>query len=135
VGDALERVVIDSSVVIAGLFRPQSDSGRILQRLRDRSLQLVWDEATCRETRRLVQRIPPIDWEAVAELYRPEHRWDTSGQHPPGSPGAFERVCDPDDRKFARLAWESQAILLSLDAHLLEVNGLYGLDVRRPGML
>ncbi len=134
-GETLERVVLDSSVVIAGLFRPQSDSGRILQQLRDGRLQLVWDEATCRETRRLVQRIPPIDWGAVETLYRPEDRWDTRGQHPPGSPGAFEQVSDPDDRKFARLAWESQAILLSLDAHLLEVDGLSGLDVRRPGML
>ena len=109
------RVVLDTNVFIAAAFRPDSDSGRVLAAARSGRLHLVWDDATRAETRRLLEQIPPVDWEAVEDLFRPESRWRV-----PVDRSRFGAVEDPEDRKFAALAAASDTVLLSLDRHLLD---------------
>jgi uncharacterized protein len=107
-------VVLDTNVFVAAAFKPAGDSGRVLDAVRSVALTLVWNDATRRETESILRRIPPVSWDAVAELFREESRFDS-----PTDPERFHSVADPDDRKFAALAAASGAALLSLDDHLL----------------
>lgn len=108
-------VVLDTNVFVAAAFRPGSDSGRVLAAVRSGTLRLVWDDATRAETRRLLEQIPPVDWKAVEDLFRPEFRW-----RDPVDRSQFGVVEDPEDRKFAALAAAAGTVLLSLDRHLLD---------------
>jgi len=117
----LRRVILDTNVFIAAAFRPASASGRLVEAVRQGELRLVWDEPTRTETRRLMEKIPPIDWGAVAPLFQEEGKM--TGELP--DPASFEGVSDPEDRKFAALAAATGTTLVTLDRHLLE-GGLEG---------
>jgi len=107
-------VVLDTNVFVAAGFRTKSDSARILRAVRATDLRMVWDEETRRETRRVLERIPPLSWADVADLFRNEDRWPTTTD-----PGRFGQVPDATDRKFAALAHASGAVLISQDDDLL----------------
>ena len=110
----IPAVVLDTNVFIAAAFKPRSDSGRLVDAVRNGTLRLVWNEATRRETEALLREIPPISWEAVAGLFEDGKRWSSDL-----AAKAVSSVTDPEDRKFAALAASTQATLLSLDQHLL----------------
>ena len=120
-------VVLDTNVFVAAAFRPESDSARVIAAIRQGRLRLIWHESTRRETERLLRRIPPVSWEAVADLFQERHRF-TDDLHP----GAYDSVPDPDDRKFAALAVVTGAILVSLDKHLLDAQCGDALVVLNP---
>ena len=120
-------VVIDTSVFVAAGFRPRSDSRRIIDSVRAGALRLVWNDETRDETKALLDRIPPLSWDAVSSLFREE-------QHFPDMPSdEFLVVEDPEDRKFAALAACADVTLLSLDRHLLDAALRDRCTVRRPG--
>lgn len=108
------QVVLDTNVWVAAGFRPRSASGRIVDQVGGGRLALTWDVATRAETRRIVSRIPPLSWEAIAPLFREEHRF--AG---PVDAARFAHVPDPEDRKFAALAAAAGAILITMDRDLL----------------
>jgi len=107
-------VVLDTNVFVAASFRPRSGSARILDRVRRGDLPMVWSEATRRETRRILRKIPPLAWDAVADLFRDEDGLD-------GEPdaGDLDHIPDPTDRKFAAVARAAGAVLVSADHDLL----------------
>ena len=107
-------VVLDTNVFVAAGFRSTSNAGRLVAAVRERRLRMVWNRATRRETRRILEQIPPLAWSDVEELFRPEaeHRG-------PVHPERFLSVPDPEDRKFAALAHATGAILVSTDSDLL----------------
>lgn len=107
-------VVLDTNIFVAAGFRPNSDSARVLQRVRNGSLQLVWNQQTYQETRHILQKIPPLSWSSIAGLFHEENCY-REVTHPEN----FDYVPDPDDRKFAALAAEAGVVLVSLDQHLL----------------
>ncbi len=107
-------VVVDTNVFIAAAFKPRSDSGRVVEAIRLGRVRLIWSEATRSETETLMRRIPPISWQAVADLFQEENRRSDDADR-----GAFSSVPDHEDRKFAALAASSRATLVSLDHHLL----------------
>lgn len=123
-------LVLDTNVLIAAAFRPDSRSGRLVQAVREGRYRLVWDEPTRRESERLMRRIPPISWSDVAGLFREENHFTG-----PIDDAAFGNVPDPDDRKFAALAAAAKAILVSLDTHLLAADLGEHPVVVRPGQL
>ena len=102
-------VVVDTNVFIAAAFKPQSASGLVVEAIRLGTVHLVWSEATRRETESLLRRIPPISWEAVADLFQEANRRSSDID-----PDTFSSVTDEDDRKFAALAASNQAVLVSL---------------------
>lgn len=118
--------VFDTNLFVAAGFHPRSSSARLLQLAADGQLQLVWSEATRRETAHILRRIPRLRWEDVEPLFRPAQR------HPDGDPGAFDFVEDPDDRKFAALAAASGTTLVTSDDHLLRHRGRPGLSIATP---
>lgn len=121
-------VVLDTNVLIAAAFRPGSQSGALVDRVSAGSLRMIWSDATLGECRRMFQRIPPISWDEVAPLFRPEDRYEG-----PLDPDAFGQVPDPDDRKFVALAAAADAVLVSLDAHVLDAELEGVVRVLRPG--
>ena len=110
----LPAVVLDTNVFVAAGFKPGSDSARIIDGVRRGELRMIWNDATRRETRSILEKIPPLSWSAVADLFRDEERCTAETD-----PERFTQISDPDDRKFAALAHASGAILVSRDADLL----------------
>ena len=123
-------VVLDTNVLVAAGFRRGSASARVLDAVRRGALRLVWDGATRRETERIVRKIPPLSWDAVAPLFRPADEWTG-----PTDPRAFALVPDPDDRKFAALAAAAGATLVTMDDHLLADRDRLAATVLTPGEL
>jgi putative PIN family toxin of toxin-antitoxin system len=110
-------VVIDTNVFVAAGFHPRSDAARVLQAVADGRLCMKWTEETRRETRMILKRIPPLSWERVAALFAESGRFDA-----PTHPEQFGQIVDPDDRKFAALAYRADAVLITQDDDLLSAR-------------
>lgn len=119
-------VVLDTNVFVGAGFNPGSASAEMIEAVRNGDLHMPWSDLTRAETRRILQKIPPLAWDDVAEVFRPEARLDVEVDE-----DRFSAVPDPEDRKFAALALEAGAILVSSDRHLLD--HVEGLQVRPPG--
>lgn len=124
------KVVIDTNIIVAAGFNSSSHSARLLEMLRRGNLILVWDQATRRESQRIIHQIPHLDWEDIAGLFTPESEF--TGRTKPGD---YPIIADPDDRKFAALAAASGAILVTNDEHLLSVRSELDLQILTPAEL
>jgi predicted nucleic acid-binding protein len=78
------------------------------------TIDLVWNEATRRETQRMISKIPRLSWGRFSPLFKEqnEHKRDVAVD-------AYQFVEDPDDRKFAALGNETNSIIITNDQHLL----------------
>jgi uncharacterized protein len=121
----VKRIVVDTNVFVAAGFNPRSAAARILSAVREGGLQLIWNEPTRRETELILRQIPRLDWESVADLFRPETEFLG-----PVDPESFVFVPDPQDRKFAALSVASQTPLVTNDHHLLSHIGIDALTPR-----
>jgi len=120
-------VVVDTNVFVAAGFDATSASAHILAAIRRRSLQLVWNEPTRRETEWVLRRIPPLGWDTFAGLFRLEGEF--TGRVDPQD---FVFIEDPDDRKFAALGTAAKVPLVTNDHHLLDRRILIGCAVLTP---
>lgn len=121
-------VVLDTNVFVGAGFNPGSASAEMIDAVRTGELRMVWSDETRAETRRIVEKIPPLAragaWAAFAEVFRAEDRVEVTVDE-----ARFADVPDPEDRKFAALAAAAGATLVSSDSDLLDhVPG-----VRPPG--
>lgn len=107
-------VVLDTNVFVAAGFNPDSASARIIEEIELGCLTLVWNQNTRRESRAVVEQIPPLSWERFAELFHEEGRHE-GRIHPED----IDYVPDPDDRKFAALARAVDGALITNDEDLL----------------
>ena len=123
----MEGVVIDTNVFVAALFNPRSASARILEGVREGRLRLIWNQPTRRETEMILRRIPRLDWQTVADLFRPEEEFTG-----PVDPAAFTVIADPDDRKFAALAAAANVPLVTSDKLVLAQGGKIGIEIVTP---
>lgn len=112
---ACPTIVIDTNVFVAALFRPESHAARVLERVRRGDVRMIWNASTRNETRAIVTKIPPISWASVESLFSPNDEYTGATDT-----DRFTRIPDPEDRKFAALAFETGALLLSGDDDLLE---------------
>lgn len=124
----LSAVVLDTNVFVAAGFNPRSVSARIVDGVKHGQLRTVWNDATRRETERIMRQIPPLRSQAIGELFRPGDRFTA-----PTRPELFADIADRDDRKFAALAHAAGATLISNDEHLLGYRGPLNLRVLTPG--
>jgi len=120
----MPRAVFDTNVFVAAGFNPGSSSAELLRAVREGRIDMVWNEATRRETRSVLIRIPRLSWDICADLFRPESKG------PDATRAEVSFVEDPQDRKFAALALAARATLVSADDHLLTHRSR--LDVARP---
>lgn len=126
-GRAGPRLVLDTNVFVAAGFSARSSSARIVERVRAGAWTLVWNRETRRETEAVLARIPPLAGQSVEALFLPEAEWAAETH-----PERFGAVEDPDDRKFAALAADAGAVLVSNDEHLLSRRGEIGVEVLTP---
>src|SRR5215469_16758836 len=123
----MRRIVIDTNVFVAAGFNPRSAAARILAAILEGRFQLIWNEPTRRETELILRQIPHLDWERVADLFRPEMEFLC-----PVDPESFVFVPYPEDRKFAALGVAAQTPLVTNDNHLLPHQHSIGVDVLTP---
>jgi len=125
--DATEQarlVVLDTNVFVAAAFHPGSRAARIVDAVRCGHLRLVWNEATRREARRILERIPPIPWTSFADLFREEDKHDDAVK-----PEWFGQVKDPADRVFGALAYAAGATLVTQDDDLLAARSSVAVSI------
>src|SRR5947208_11943836 len=106
----MEAVVVDTNVFVAAGFNPRSAAARILTGIREGRFRLIWNEPTRRETEMILRRIPHLDWQRVADLFRREGEFTERVD-----PDAFAMIPDPDDRKFAALSAAADVPLVTND--------------------
>jgi uncharacterized protein len=124
------RLVLDTNTFVAAGFNLASSSAKIMAAIRRGELELVWNEDTRRETRAVLDQIPPLNWDGFSDLFSEENRF-TGETHPQD----FPHVLDADDRKFAALAAATGAVLISNDDHLLSVRDQMPFRTLTPGEL
>lgn len=123
----MEGLVIDTNVFVAALFNPKSASARVLEGVREGRFRLIWNQPTRRETKMILQRIPRLDWQTVADLFQPEGEFTG-----PVNPAAFTVIADPDDRKFAALSAAANVPLVTSDKLVLAQRGRVGIEIVTP---
>ncbi len=123
----MEGVVIDTNVFVAAGFNRRSASARILEGVREGRFRLIWNEPTRRETKMILRRIPRLDWQRVADLFRPEEEFTG-----PVDLAAFTVIPDPDDRKFTALSAAANVPLLTSDKLVLAQHGRIGIEIVTP---
>lgn len=106
------RAIYDTNVFVAAGFKHRSACARLIKAARDGRIQMVWCPATRAETERVLTKIPPLDWDAVADVFRAD------GEAPDSDPGTAGFVTDPDDRKFAALSMATGVPIISADSDL-----------------
>ena len=123
----MPAVILDTNVFVAAGFNPRSASARILRQVRQGRLRMVWSQPTRRETQRIVEKIPPLSWERVRDLFREEDRCSDEVML-----SAYDFIRDPDDRKFAALADATGAALVTNDDDLLTHRQRVPFEVLTP---
>ena len=123
----MEGVVIDTNVFVAALFNPRSASARILEGVREGRFRLIWNQPTRSETEMILRRIRRLDWQKVADLFRPEEEFTG-----PANPADFSMIADPDDRKFAALSAAAKVPLVTSDKLVLAQRGKIGIEIVTP---
>jgi predicted nucleic acid-binding protein len=120
-------VILDTNVFVGAAFNPASHSARLVDAVRSGKLQMLWNDATRRETERILRQIPRLSWERVAPLFREENQF-----HGETHPEAFDYVPDPADRKFAALADAAGVPLVTSDDDLLQGRDRARTPILRP---
>src|SRR6266478_2244400 len=123
----MEAVVVDTNVFVAAGFNPRSAAARILEAIREGRFRLIWNQPTRRETEMILRRIPRLDWQTAADLFRSEEEFTGSVD-----PAAFTVIADPDDRKFAALSAAADVPLVTNDKLVLAQQGRIGIDIVTP---
>ncbi len=121
-------VILDTNVFVAAGFNRRSASACILEQVRSGRLRMIWNEQTRSETQHILDKIPPLSWSSVAELFRQDDR-----HHGETAPEKFDYIPDPDDRKFAALSEVTGAVLLTNDDDLLSNRDHARLEILTPG--
>ena len=88
---------------------------------------MVWHQLTRKETQFIVSKIPPLSWEAIAELFQPVGEY--SGEL---TPDAYDYISDTEDRKFAALCDVTQTPLITMDRVLLAARDVDSLLIMSP---
>ncbi len=123
----MQGLVIDTNVFVAAGFNPRSASARVLAGVRDGRLLLIWNKPTRTETEMILRRIPRLNWESFADLFRPGGEFTG-----PVYPDAFTLIADPDDRKFAALSAAAKSPLVTNDSDILDQRNFIEIEVFTP---
>lgn len=123
----MQGIVLDTNVFVAAGFNRRSASARIVAAVREGCLRLTWNEPTRRETEMILRRIPRLDWDSVADLFRPQNEFTG-----PVDLDAFRVIQDRDDWKFAALSAAANKPLITNDYHFLEHRKTIGIEVLTP---
>lgn len=121
------RMVIDTNVFVGAGFKREGYSAKMLERIREGTWHLIWNDKTRRETERIVRKIPVLANEVLNDVFREEDRYEGALDEKP-----FEFITDREDRKFAALAVAADAPLITNDDHLLAWKNRLPVPVLTP---
>jgi predicted nucleic acid-binding protein len=124
---ALSTVILDTNILVASGFKPNSRSAQLVGKVRYGLLRMVWTEQTRHEAEFIIRTIPPLSWNAIAELFRPEDCY--TGDL---FPERFNYIPDKDDIKFAALSDATGAALITTDRGLLDIRQTLKVPILRP---
>lgn len=122
-----QAIVLHTNVLVAAGLNPRSSSAWIVEEIRSRYLELLWNEPTRQEIRAVVERIPTPSWRQFAALFHEENRYEGKT-----SPGKIDYVPDPADRHFAALAMAAKPVLITNGEDLLGHRDPVGAYVMTP---
>ena len=112
---------------VAAGFNRRSRSARLVELVREHRLHMVWHQRTRKETQFIVGKIPPLSWEAIADLFHPDSEY--KGELPLD---AYDYISDAEDRKFAALCHITQTPLITMDRELLAARDVQSLPIVSP---
>ena len=121
------KVIIDTNVFVAAGFSRRSPSAEILHQIRAGALCMIWHEQTCAETEYILRKIPPLSWEIVQDLFRPEDRYPEDLDS-----ASFSQIPDTEDRKFVALSAATGAVLITQDRGILSNRDRVPAIILRP---
>lgn len=130
------RVVIDSSVVVAALATPNPESASrvVLAAVAAGVLELVITNELEAEYRRAVEYPKVRRYAAKVDRQAFVDAIVGAAERVEASSAAGAVPADPGDDKVVAAALAGRAaFVITLDRHLLEVGGLTGVSVLRPG--
>ncbi|MEL7475867.1 MAG: PIN domain-containing protein, partial [Cyanobacteria bacterium J06555_12] len=118
---------LDTNVFVAAGFNRRSRSAQLVEQVRTHQLQMVWHQLTRKETQFIVGKIPPLSWEAIADLFEPAEEYEGELIL-----DAYDYISDSEDRKFAALCHATQAPLVTMDRGLLAARDVDSLPILSP---
>lgn len=121
-------VIFDTNVFVGAGFNPRCASAALLRAAEAGALLAIWHETTRAETQRILDKIPRLSFEGFSGLFLPQSEYSGALDL-----DAVSVVPDPEDRKFAALAVQSGAALVSSDEDLLGVREALAAEIWTPG--
>jgi predicted nucleic acid-binding protein len=121
------EVILDTNVLVASGFNPKSHSAQIVEQVRCGLLRMTWAEQTWDEAKLIISKIPPLSWNAIAELFRPEDCYCG-----PLFPERFQQIPDKADIKFAALSDATDTPLITMDKGILSIRNTLAVPVLMP---
>jgi predicted nucleic acid-binding protein len=123
----IPAVILDTNILVASGFNPNSDSAQIVEQVRGGLLRMLWTEQTRDEAEEIISKIPPLSWENIAVLFRIENYYDGAL-----FPERFQQVPDTADIKFAALSDATGAMLITMDKAFLSVRDTLAVPMLMP---
>jgi predicted nucleic acid-binding protein len=123
----IPAVILDTNVLVASGFKPNSHSAQIVEQVRCGLLRMIWIEQTRDEAESIIRKIPPLSWNAITELFRPEDYYCD-----PLFPERFQQIPDQADIKFAALSDATGTPLITMDRGILGVRNTLAVPVLMP---
>src|SRR5947209_7709995 len=122
------RVVLDTNVLVAAVYKPGSASRRVVEACLGGELTAVLSPALRREYELILARAA----RGRPYLERVHRLLDGADVIEPAQTPRMVPD-DPEDDKLVAAALVARAVLVTSDAHLLALAGHEGLEVVRPG--
>ena len=122
-----QRIILDTNVFVAAGFNRRSRSAQLVEQVRAHRVQMVWHQLTRKETHYIVDKIPPLSWEAIVHLFSPpgEYAGELDVE-------AYHYIADTEDRKFAALCSATNTPLITMDRGLLAAREIESLPIFSP---
>ncbi len=122
-----KRVVLDTNILIAAYFNPNSFSAKLLKLAARNKIDIYWSSSLYREAQTILRFIPPRDRKSILEkVFKSKNRVS----RPPKVKVISE---DPEDDKILACALKANAdFVVSNDKHLLDLKEFKGIRILSP---
>lgn len=119
------RIVIDTNLIIAARFNPESASAKILEKAEKGELELIWSDGMYREAMQILQNV-----RADEKFYKRIEKILNNSHKVTQLPRINIIQEDPSDNMFLAAALQGGAdYIVSNDRHLLHLKEFQGIPI------